>query len=647
MRDLLPFIIVGLTRGSVYGLAGMGLVLTFKTSGIFNFAHGGVAAATAYVFYDLHFDHRLPWPLAAAICVLVLGPVLGLVLERLAGALADARPVMTIVATVGLFVFIEGFLSWKYSPLTLQFPRFLPTGFVELSSVNVQYDQIITMVIGLLSAAGLYVFFRTSRLGMAMRGVVDDPALLSLTGEKPRRVRSASWMLGCAFAALSGLLIGPTFGRDPILLTLLVVQAFGAAAIGAFSSLPLTYLGGLVVGLLASLATKAVSNHQAFAGIPIAMPFLVLFVALLVTPARRLGVRVDRQPRRTTPRAFSRPVLALTGVAGGGFLLIVPAVVGAKLPVYISGLTYVIVFLSLALLLWTSGQISLSHAVFVALGATTFSHLTQGAGLPWPVALVLAGLATVPAGAVIAIPAIRLHGVYLALATFGFALLMERVVYGTGLMFGRAGYRAAPRPQLAFLHGHADKDFYYVVLFVAVLCCAGVVAITRSRMGRFLRALGDAPEALTVHGLSVNLTRLLVFCTSAFLAGVAGALFISASGQVSGDGFSAFNSLLYPTVLAIFGTSLLRSSILGAFALAVLPAYMPSGFSAYQSMIFGLSAVAAAVLVDRRVGTVGERTADRVRFSPVLDRLAARRAADERRRLASVRTALTIAGGAR
>ena len=631
MSDLYPFILVGLTRGSIYGLAGMGLVLTFKTSGIFNFAHGGVAAAAAYVFYDLHYDRGLPWPLSAAICLFVLAPLLGLVLERLAAALADARPVMTIVATVGLLVFIQGFLSWKYSPLTLQFPRYLPVGSVEVVGVNVQYDQIITMAVGLIAAGGLYAFFRVSRLGMAMRGVVDDPALLSLTGEKPRRIRSASWMLGCSFAALSGLLIGPTFGRDPILLTLLVVQAFGAAAIGAFSSLPLTYAGGIIVGVLSSLTTKWVAGNDALAGLPIAMPFLVLFVALLVTPTRRLGVRIDRQPRRSADRAVPRPLVAGTILVVGAFLLAVPQVVDTKLPVYIAGVTYVIVFLSLALLLWTSGQISLSHAVFVALGATTFSHLTTGAGLPWPVALVLAGLAAVPAGAVVAIPAIRLHGVYLALATFGFGLLMERVVFGTGLMFGQAGFRAAPRPDFGFVDGHSDKGFYYIVLTVAVLACLGVVAVTRSRMGRFLRALGDAPTALTVHGLSVNLTRLLVFCTAAFMAGVAGALLVSASGQVSGDGFNSLYSLLWPTVLAMCGTALVPSSVIAAFALAVLPAYMPDGFPVYQSMVFGVAAVVAAVLTDRRVGSVGERTQDRQGAGPVQDRLAARVAADARR----------------
>jgi ABC-type branched-subunit amino acid transport system permease subunit len=322
------------------------------------------------------------------------------------------------------------------------------------------------------------------------------------------------------------------------------------------------------------------------------MPFIVLFVALLVIPKRRLAVagRVPRPaPDRTPfPAAIERAAL-LAGAAG---LAVVPAVVGARLPVWINGLTFVLIFLSLELLVHLSGQISLCQAAFAALGATTFSHLTHGLGLPWPLALVLAGVAVVPLGAVVAVPAIRLAGIYLALATFGFGVLMERVVFSSGLMFGGRGFRSAPRPG-GF---GSDTAFYYVVLAVVVVACALVVALTRSRLGSLLRALGDSPVALAVHGLSTNVTRVLVFCLSAFLAGVAGALFIAAPGQASGVGFGSFQSLIWLAVLALAGTRRLASPFLAAGLLAVLPAYASGSFSAeYQSMAFGALALVVAL----------------------------------------------------
>jgi ABC-type branched-subunit amino acid transport system permease subunit len=260
---------------------------------------------------------------------------------------------------------------------------------------------------------------------------------------------------------------------------------------------------------------------------------------------------------------------------------------------------FILIFLSLALLVWTSNQISLCHSVFVAVGATTFSHLTQGLGIPWGLALLLAGLAAIPVGAIVAVPAIRLSGVYLALATFGFGLLMERVVFNTGLMFGTFGHRSARRPDLPLIGGQSDHGFYYVVLFVAALACIAITVVRRTRLGRLLRALGDSPVALNTAGVSVILVRLVVFCVSAFVAAVGGALMIANSSEVSIDGFATFNSLLWLAVLAIcgrfVGNTLVRSAVLAAAVLAVLPVYAPSGFTDYQTMLFGAAAVAAAV----------------------------------------------------
>jgi branched-subunit amino acid ABC-type transport system permease component len=587
----------------VYGLAATGLVLTFRTSGVFNFAHGAIGALAAYGFYDLHVKYHLPWPVAALVCVVLLGLVVGLGIERLTRGLSASRPVMTIVGTIGLLLAIQGLLSWRYGPSTRGFPPFLPTSGVFFAGVRIQYAQMITFAIGSGASMGLYLFLRTNRLGIAMRGVVDDPALLSLIGTRPARVRAASWVIGSAFAALGGILIAPLLGRDPYLLTLLVVQAFGAAALGAFSSLPLAYGGGLVLGVAASLTTKFVGSSVTFRGLPSAIPFIILFVALLTTRKRRLAMTEPRRVRMPPPRAPDRRA-AITGlILVGGFFVAVPWIVGTKLPVYVSMVILILIFLSLALLVWTSNQISLCHSVFAAVGATTFSHLTHGLGMPWGLALLLAGVAAIPVGAIVAVPAIRLSGVYLALATFGFGLLMERVVFNMGFMFGTFGHRSAPRPDLPLIGGQSDRSFYYVVLFVAVLTCIAMTVIGRTRLGRLLRGLADSPVALNTSGVSVIQVRLLVFCLSAFVASVGGALMIANSSEVSVDSFATFNSLLWLAVLAICGrfagNALVRSAVLAAAVLAVLPVYAPSGFTDYQTMLFGAAAVAAAVLQPR------------------------------------------------
>lgn len=626
MTEVLTYIVVGLAAGSIYGLAGAGLVLTFKTSGIFNFAHGAVGALGAYAFFELHSERGVPWPLAALLCVGVLGPLAGIGLERLARGLRGAPQSARIVATVGLLLAVQGIAAVRYGSGAKFFPVFLPHDAVGILGVRVGVDQIIVVVIAALASAFLAVFFRASRLGAAMRAVVDDPDLLDLAGTDPVRVQRLSWSIGASFAVASGILIAPSIGLDAVLLTFLVVQAFGAAAIGRFSSLLGTYLGGLMVGVAAALATGYLGTIPLLEGLPASLPFLVLFVVLLATPRHRFPQTGDTPARpRPVRRPLPAPLRYVGFTAAAVVTLAVPSLVGARLPLYTNAVVFTIAFLSLALLVNLSGQVSLCHAAFAAFGATTFAHLTTGAGVPWLAALVLAGLAVVPLGAAVAIPATRLSGVYLALATFGLGILLERMVYPTAVMFGGSGTQVAPRPR--FLGLADDTRFYYLTLSIAVAAALLVLWLRRGRLGRLLTAMADEPVALNVLGAVTNVTKVLVFCISAFLAGIAGGLFAALGGSVSGVAYSPLQSLLWLAVLALGGRGLIGTAVVAALAFAVLPAYGEALLADYQAVVFGVAAIVAALLgsgrarVRERVEALSERAAWRRLRSPVQARL--------------------------
>jgi ABC-type branched-subunit amino acid transport system permease subunit len=450
----------------------------------------------------------------------------------------------------------------------------------------------------------------------------------------------SAWIIGSSFAVLSGVLLAPTVGLDPIFLTLLVVQAFGAAAIGRFSSLPLTMAGGLVIGVLASLSSRYVSDISFLSGVPASLPFIVLFGALLTF---RTGTLVElgvTARRRVAAAALPRP-----SVAGGRIALLalafvaVPAFAGARLPVFTSALIYVLVFASLRLLIETSGQVSLCHVAFLAMGATTFAHVTSGAGLPWLLGLLIAGAAAVPVGAAISIPAIRLSGLYLALATLGFGVLLERLVYPLGVMFGGSGLAVARRPDLGFVDASSDRAFYWVC---AAVVLAGVVlthVVNRSRLGRLLRAMSDSPKGLATLGAGVEVSRVLVFCISAFVAGVAGGLLASASGTMSGISFNSLLSLQLVVVLAISGRGELTAPVIAAVAMFVLPAYADSpDFGDYQLVLFGAAAMAAATHASGAWDLAGVRAALGERAER--RQLASRRSVRERRA-----SALAVEGG--
>jgi ABC-type branched-subunit amino acid transport system permease subunit len=399
-----------------------------------------------------------------------------------------------------------------------------------------------------------------------------------------------------------------------------VVQAFGAAAIGRFSSLPLTYAGGLVVGIGGALAQRYLNGSEVLRGVPAAFPFVVLFaVLLLARPGRFFAERPVRNRVATRGEPLPSPVRWTGYAVVAAALVAVPHVVGNRLPVYVAGMGMVVVFLSLGLLVQLSKQVSLCHAAFAAVGAVALSHLAGGVGLPWPIALLGAGLCAVPVGAAVAVPAIRLSGVYLGLATFGFGILMQRVAYSTGLMFGGGGFRTVPRPHFAGINPQSDTAFYYVALMVAVAAGALVVVLQRSRLGLLLRALADSPTALATNGTSTNLLRVFVFCLSAFLAGIGGGLIGSGTTAVQAvAGFGPFESLIWLTVLVIAGRSPIRGALVAAFLLSVAPAYLGSGFAEHQTIVFGLVALVAAVAFSGRydlqstVKAATERTAYRV-----------------------------------
>jgi len=606
MRDLLPFIVIGIASGSVYALAGTGLVLTYKTSGIFNFAHGSVAALAVFVYYFLHVQHGVPWPLAVLLCLGVLAPAVGVALELLARQLAKVDHTLQIASSIGLVLLVVGVGNVWYSSESGRVPAFLPTSTFRMAGVNIGWDQLITFCIGAAATAGLYYFFRHVRLGIAMRGVVDDPDLLAMTGESPAVVRRWAWIIGSVFAGASGLLLAPSLSLNALALTLLVVQAFGAAAIGYFSSLPLTYAGGLLIGIAGSVATKYVVRAAYLQGLPAGLPFIILFVVLIVLPRSRLADRRLSRPRRV-PARWQAPVRVRigTGVAVAVALCFVPPLVGVRLSVFSGALILAIILLSVGLLVRTSRQVSLCQFGFAAIGAAAMGHFSHH--LPWLVALALAALVTVPLGALVAIPAIRLSGVFLGLATLGFGIFLEQMVYQQGFLFGLANVGVAtsrPRLDLGPFHTSTDWGMYYVILSATVVLAVVVAVVGATRLGRILRAMGDSPLALETYGLTVNVARVLVFCLSAAIAGTAGALTASLYGYAVASQFPSFSSLTIISVVVIVVAGEPWFALIGAAILAIVPAYLTLGhIGDYLSTLFGVSAVALPAFRHRLPGT--------------------------------------------
>jgi branched-subunit amino acid ABC-type transport system permease component len=610
-------------------LAALGLVLTYKTSGIFNFAIGAQAAASAYVFYTLRVTERLPWAVAALCSLVGVGLAGSLLLERVAFWLADAAAVMRVVAAIGILVLLQSALTGAYGQQTIEFAQFLPGGGFRLGGVQVFWSQVIVVGVALGATVGLGLFFRRARLGVAMQAVVDNPVLLGLQATSPVRVRRWAWAIGSSFVSVSGMLLAPKLGIDVNLMLLLYIAAFGAAAVASFTSLPLTFGTALGIGIVMNVASYklAARSNLVVAELYTQVPFLVLVMALLLVPRARLVERGMGRVRRLRPiKAFPLRVTAPLGSAAVVLAAALPHLVASSdINQYATGLGFAIIFGSLGLLVWTSGQISLCQMAFAAVGATTFAHL-QSSGVPWIIALLLAGGVALAVGGLVSIPSFRLSGVYLAVATFGFGLLFQNLVYKTFLMFGSTGTVRVTRPHLLGLRTFTAMGYYYTCLAVALVCVALIVLVRRSRLGRLLRGLSDSPVALDAHGANTRLTRLLVFCISAFLAGLGGALLAgvtqSAGGVASGP-FGYFNSVALVAVLAFCGRRAVLSPVIAAFLFEVLKVYKPfsGSFSLkYEGVFFGILAVGVAVVPGITGLRPGRRAAERQGSSRVATR---------------------------
>ncbi len=602
MRSLFPFVIVGITTGAVYALASMGLVLTYTTSGVFNFAHGAIGMFATFVFYQLRVEAHWPTWLAVAVAVLVVAPMMGVVVDRLLlTRLQGASPATYVVVSLGLLVALQSAAVAIFGGETRQVAAIFPTRGFEVSGVRIGYDQTIVVVIAVVAGLALAAFFRRTHLGLATRAVVGDRDLTELVGTDARAVTTFSWVLGSAFAALSGVLFAPVVGLDAVLLTLLVLQAFGAAVVGRLRSLPLTNLGAYGIAIVAAISTKYVASTPALIGLPSAMPFIALFLVLVISPkgsfaqvtgdrAGRMGAAAasGRRGGRTAGRT-ALPVRTLIPVVAGAAVL--PALLnGSQLLVASTAVAFVAIFASLSLLVGLSRQLSLCHAVFVVFGATTLSHLLS-AGVPYLAALLLSALVLMPVGALVAIPTIRLSGLFLALGTFAFGALAQNLLYNNSLAFGRDAQVNLARPSLFA----GDTAFYYFILAVVTVAVIGVELVRITRLGRILAAIGDSPAAVQSIGISPTASRVMVFCVAAFVAGIGGGLLGSLIGSVSTLSFDFFQSLVWLTVLVTAGAATLGGSVLAAVLLIAVPTVFTSATVVkWQPVAFGVAAIVFA-----------------------------------------------------
>jgi branched-chain amino acid transport system permease protein len=584
----LRFTVIGIVTGAVYAVSASGLVLTYTTSGIFNIAHGAIGMLMAFTYWQLRVHQNWPAPIALILVVLVMAPLLGAFLERvLMRGLRAATVATSLVVTIGLMVGLIGLAQniWPVDPRELR-GFFAPNKFRVLG-INVTWHQGVIILVGLGIAAGLWILLNRTRTGIAMRAVVDDRNLLGLNGAKPDQVSMLSWALGASLASIAGILLAPDLQLDVVLLTLLVINSYAAAMAGRMRSLPLTYVGALALGLIESYSIGYVNLSGWLIGLRPTLPVLFLFVLLLLMPEARL--RAGRLVGSVVPRvpSFRRSVVggvALVAVAGA-LTFIVDTSNLIRLG---QGLAFGIIMLSLVLLTGYGGQVSLCQMSFAGLGA--FAMAKMGGDGNVVGILAAAGLAAF-VGALVALPSLRLQGLYLALSTMAFAVLMDYMVFPNNALFGNFGALDVGRLDVLGLSFDSERAYFVLLAIMFALFGILVLRIRRGTFGRVLSAMRDSPVACATLGLSLTRTKLAVFMLAAGMAGVGGAMFGGLKGSAGATDFLMLQSLPLLLLAVIGGITSVGGALLGGLLFALPSIVENPTMQKLQFLWVGIAAV--------------------------------------------------------
>jgi branched-chain amino acid transport system permease protein len=621
VEGLLQFTVVGLAAGCTFALAAMGVVVTYTTSGIFNFAHGGLGMLLAFAYWDLSQNHGWPAPIALAVTLLVFAPLLGALVERvLMRNLHGAPTQVSLVVTTALLLVTLGVSVeiWDQG-VARQIPQFFGNRTVGIFGINVTYHQIISVLAAIAAAIGLRLFFYRTRLGVAMRAVVDDPELAALNGATPARVAQASWALGCMMAGLSFILIAPLGRLEVIVLALGVLSAFAATVVGKLKSLPMTFAGAIGLGLVVNYGTgylpdiaRGLPLSDRIASLQPALPTIFLFIALLAAPQARL--RAGRIVTIAAPRVPSLRDSIIGGVAFVLFIAFLTGVVSAADQIAVGrGVALMFVGLSLVLLTGYGGQTSLCQLTFVGVSSFTFAKVAAAGN---PLGLVPAVLAAMLVGLVVALVAVRLQGLYLALATLAFAQAMDLVFFQDVSIFGFGGRLAVPRVSVFGMDFTTDRSY---IIFTAILLAASAVAVLALRRGPFgrrLTAMSDSPAACATLGLNQTTTKLIVFAMSSALAGLAGVFWGGIKLGIAPDDVTMLQSLVLLLVITVGGINSVTGAFIGGFVFAVIPVLQQhvSFLENVQGLQFLGVGFGAILLARRPNGIAGELFKLRDRF---------------------------------
>ena len=340
----------------------------------------------AFFYWQMTIGWGWPVLVSMFVCIFVLAPVIGIVIEasvmrRLEGVSEAAK----LVVTLSIALMFLGIAQWIWSPTTYRaLPPLFNNKTLVLGSIRISYDDVTILILALVVAMGLRLFLYRTRIGVTMRASVDDRTLTSLNGSSAITNTRNAWIIGSMLAALAGILIAPTLTLSAPALTLLIVNAYAASVIGRLKSIPMTFVGAIILGLSIAYSVAYLPQNPYVQGFDNAVPAIIFFLALLLLPQARL--RGHRQ-LRSRELAY-RPSWSGTGLFCVGTIIVAIffATTVGKADMFALNKMWglAIVGLSVIPIVGYAGRLSLCQMTFAGIGATMVGHLCGHGEPPLP-----------------------------------------------------------------------------------------------------------------------------------------------------------------------------------------------------------------------------------------------------------------------
>jgi len=567
----LNYALAGLGLGAIAALSGVGLLITYRATGVFNIAHGATAMMAAYLFWLLTDQWGLPVWASAVIVLAVAAPAFGALLERAVFRPLQRRhasPAESLVATIGLLVLLLGiaFVIWGAQPRRPS--SLFPQRVWHPGSLTVHVDAFADLAVVIVGTALLVVILRRTALGTQIRAVVDRRDLAELAGVDADRVATIGWSIGSVFAALTGILLAAQLSLDPFNLTLVVLETFAMPVIAGLTNIPLAIGAGLALGIGQSQMNLWTPGDPQLASIwsafQVNLPVVLLLLALLVR--QRLaeargdaGITSTFARRRAVEPSIRRLTVQYTVAAIAMFLPLTFGPVHLREAQQVPALA--LIFVSIVAVTGYSGQISLGQAGYAGLGALFFAKVS--ADTPQLIALLVAALAAGVVGFLTGYPAIRRRGLFLALTTFAVGAFVSRFVFAQPYFTNNT--ETVHRPSLFGLSLNGDRAFYLFELAMLAIAFLITYNLRTGALGRSLVAIRDSEEGARSVGVDVRVLKVLIFTVSAILAGLGGALLAQQSGSFDAPTFDPLQaSLSWFAVVIVFGADSAVAAVIGA-----------------------------------------------------------------------------------